>query len=95
MISCTSLKAKSMARWKPADHRFYRELGYRIKAARMRASLTQAQLAEMVGLTRISIIEVESGQQKILVSNLARIARATQVPLSELVEFADQLKEFS
>ncbi|MGI8913706.1 MAG: helix-turn-helix domain-containing protein [Chloroflexota bacterium] len=57
----------------------YAALGERVLHARRQALLSQAQLAERVGLTRTSITNVERGHQKIQVHTLYAIASALGV----------------
>ena len=67
------------------DDAFYSNLGRRLKAVRKRANLTQAALAERVGLTRTSIANVETGRQRILTHTLCQIALSLGVEPSELL----------
>ncbi len=70
------------------DHRaFYEEVGRRIRDARRRHKpvLTQDGLANLVGLTRTSITNVEKGRQKCLLHTLADIALALHVEVASLI----------
>lgn len=53
------------------------KLGRNIKALRKAAGLTQAQLAEMIGLERTSVTNMENGNQRVAVDTLQAIAEAT------------------
>lgn len=64
---------------------FYRALGARIRTARRRASLTQAALAEQVGLSRTSVTNIESGKQMFPVHTLAALAAALHVSMASLL----------
>lgn len=55
---------------------FYRLLGKSLASARQAAKLTQAKLAAVVGLSRTSIANIESGRQPVQVHLLVRIAEA-------------------
>ena len=69
---------------KDATHKaFYKTLGARIRE--LRGALPQEQLAKAVGLTRTSIVNIESGQQKLLVHNLFRIAAVLGIRPSEIL----------
>lgn len=57
----------------------YEELGNNIRQVRLRAGLTQEQLARAVGLTRTSVNNIEHGRQKLLVHTLVDIANACNV----------------
>lgn len=62
-----------------------RAIGDNIREARIRAGLTQEQLAELAGMDRQSINRIEQGHQAALIDNLIRIADALGVPLADLV----------
>jgi len=55
----------------------------RLKELRARHDLTQEALAEMVGVSRQSIISIEKGRYSPSVTLALRIARILQVPLEE------------
>ena len=54
----------------------YKELGKRIKAARLSAGLTQEQLAERINLSNGHCAHVERGTTKVSLSALVSIANA-------------------
>ena len=62
-----------------------RALGDRIRLAREAAEMSQERLADLVGLTRVSISNVETGTHSPTVDRLMMIADAVRVPLSHLV----------
>ena len=62
---------------------FYKNLGTRIRA--LRGRMSQEDLSQAVGLTRTSIVNLESGRQKLLVHNLFAIAEALGVKPSEIL----------
>ncbi|MEI9922779.1 MAG: helix-turn-helix transcriptional regulator [Bradyrhizobium sp.] len=63
---------------------FHVELGRRIRAAR-EGKLTQAALGAHVNLSRTAITNIECGRQRLLVDQLVDIAKALDVPASELL----------
>lgn len=70
----------------PSDsERFYGALGARIKELRG-SSVTQEDLANYVGLSRVSLIKIESGRQKLLLHHAIMIADLLGLSLSELVD---------
>lgn len=69
--------------------RFYEEVGRRLRQARLRAELTQQELADVVELSRASIANIEGGRQPFAVHTLALCARALDVPVSELIPGAE------
>lgn len=62
-----------------------RAIGRRIREARVDAGMTQERLAELVGLTRNTIYNIEQGHHPALIDSLLRISDAVGVPLWELV----------
>lgn len=63
---------------KPADQQsFYKALGARVR--QLRGPMSQEQLAQRVGLTRTSIVNIEAGRQKLLVHHLFAIADAVGI----------------
>ena len=65
--------------------RLYRELGRRLRAARRDAELTQAALAERVGVSRTSITNVEQGNQHVPLHVLYDLARSLGVSPASLL----------
>lgn len=63
---------------------FYAELGRRVTALRG-SSVTQAELARLLGLSRTSVANIEAGQQRVMAHNLLDLARALGVPVSKLI----------
>lgn len=59
--------------------------GERIKAARKRAGVTQAQLAEQSGVAAISIHQYEAGKRNPQLEPVLHIAAALGVPVQELI----------
>jgi Zn-dependent peptidase ImmA (M78 family)/transcriptional regulator with XRE-family HTH domain len=62
------------------------DLGRRIARARERAGLTQAQLAEAVGLSQSAISRIESGERSVDSLELAAIAQRLGVSILDLLE---------
>ncbi|MET7391717.1 helix-turn-helix domain-containing protein [Streptomyces sp. NPDC005529] len=62
-----------------------RIIGEQIRAIRRAAHITQEALAERCGMDRQAINRIEVGHQAAYVDSLIRIARALDVPLSDLV----------
>ena len=64
---------------------FYKQLGATIRHARAGLGITQADLAQIVGLSRTSLTNIELGRQRILVDQLAELASALHVSVSSLI----------
>jgi transcriptional regulator with XRE-family HTH domain len=63
----------------------YRYIGERIKAKRLASSLKQEDLADLVGLTRSSIAQIEAGRQAPSVYLLYQLGNALKTTLFELL----------
>ena len=62
-----------------------------IRALRFAAGeMTQADLADRVGVTRQTIIAVEQGKYSPTLEMAFRIARAFRVPLDEVFQYPDE-----
>ena len=66
---------------------FYVSLGQKIRALRDAKKLTQQQLGQRLAppVTRASIANIETGTQRVLAHTLVDLARALEVPPSELL----------
>ena len=60
-------------------------IGARIKRARQRCGLSQAELAKKVGLARATITAYEAGRIRLLDDMVARIAKALAISADELL----------
>lgn len=71
------------------ERRLFKEVGRKISQLRAApvggTRLTQADLAEMVGLTRTSITNIEKGNQKVPLQVLYRICEALRVPITDVM----------
>ncbi|MDF1571870.1 MAG: helix-turn-helix transcriptional regulator [Bacteroidales bacterium] len=63
------------------------KIGTRIKDLRTKSGLSQEKLAFTCELDRTYIGSVERGERNISVINLNKIAKALDVPLSDLLNF--------
>ena len=77
--------------------RFYRDVGGRVRSARMAANLTQDGLAAQVEMTRSSIANLEAGRQRIPLHTFVLIAEVLKVAPTELLptrSIADLVDDF-
>ena len=58
----------------------------RLRDLRMRAAMTQADLAERAGIARTTVIRLEAGDPNVNPSTLRKLARALRVKPAELWE---------
>jgi transcriptional regulator with XRE-family HTH domain len=66
-----------------------------VRSARLKAGLTQAQLAELTSISRNYIVQIESGRRKPAIKTLDALSKATDTSISELLngdEFIERLK---
>ena len=80
------------------ERRLFQEVGQKIRQLRAapaagRASLTQAQLAEMVGLERTSITNIERGNQKVPLHALYRICEALRAPITDVMPAISEVQQ--
>lgn len=64
----------------------YRRIGRRIERARVAIGLSQSDLAFMVGHTRVSMSNIESGTQRIQIHTLIAVARALKADVSSFMD---------
>ena len=71
----------------------YREVGRRIRTARERSEpkLSQAKLAKILGISRVSVVNIEAGRQHAPVSLLWQIAETLQTELALLIPRRNEL----
>ncbi|MFD5419525.1 helix-turn-helix transcriptional regulator [Streptomyces sp. NPDC127069] len=62
-----------------------REVGNRIRDARLGADLTQEKLAELAGVDRTTLQKTEAGKTDPKVSLLLRLARALNMPARDFL----------
>ena len=75
------------------EARFNLRLGERIRERRHEAGLVQAQLAQMVGLSRASVTNIEAGAQAPPPYRLALIADALSVCIADLTPTLSEVGE--
>jgi Zn-dependent peptidase ImmA (M78 family)/transcriptional regulator with XRE-family HTH domain len=68
-------------------------LGERILRARERSSLSQEGLAELVGLTQSAISRIESGERSVESLELAKLAKALEISVLDLLEERPLMEE--
>lgn len=59
--------------------------GNRVRAIRQRKGISQEKLAELAGVHRTFVSSVERGERNISLMNIARLAKALEVPLAKLL----------
>jgi putative transcriptional regulator len=64
---------------------FYREFGKKLFQARRAAKITQEALAQAVGLSRTSIVNIEKGRQPVAVDLAIRMATSLGTTIGDLL----------
>ncbi|MBI4654559.1 MAG: helix-turn-helix transcriptional regulator [Nitrospirae bacterium] len=64
-----------------------KKFGYRVRELRSAREITQEGLAELSGLSRQYIGDIERGVRNISLINIEKIAKAFSISLSELLNF--------
>ncbi len=62
----------------------HKTVGNRVKEIRKKLGLTQAQLAEIVGVSRVSIVAIETGRYIPTIETALRISQALNTPIDQL-----------
>jgi transcriptional regulator with XRE-family HTH domain len=84
-VNAADRKTGRSSSWSRKQAGFYKGIGERVRAKRLRQNVTQEGLAKLVGLTRTSLTNIEKGRQKILLHTFADLAAALQVEPSDLL----------
>ena len=61
------------------------EIGDKIKQARVRAEMTQYQLAESAGVSQPAISQIETGRHRLSLETLIKLAKALGIEPAELL----------
>ena len=62
----------------------HKTVGNNIKNLRAKFGLTQAQLAQRVGIARVSIVAIETGRYIPTIETALRISKALNTPIEEI-----------
>lgn len=60
-----------------------------VRAQRAKRRLTQQELADDMGWSRVSVLSLENEMRKVTLSDVVDLCRALDIPLVELVRGAD------
>lgn len=75
------------------QEQFIREIGQRLRSARLKAGLTQEELGNMIGMSQDGISRMENGKQSIDVSRLAEVAVICNIPVVSLIQDSESLAQ--
>jgi transcriptional regulator with XRE-family HTH domain len=76
-----------------SERAIYERLGQLVRSIRQSRGLTQADLADRVGMSRTSVTNIESGTQAVTVAGLFELAEALQVDPGHLLPTAATAEE--
>ncbi len=62
-----------------------KRFGDRLRSVRLRKGISQEKLAELAGVHRTFVSSVERGERNISLLNIARLAKALEIPLAKLM----------
>jgi len=68
-------------------------LGDRISSLRKEAGMTQQQLADIVGISRPSLVKIENSQRTVSLEEGGAISKALGISLDSLLTYEDAKKE--
>ncbi|MBT3191516.1 MAG: helix-turn-helix transcriptional regulator [Verrucomicrobia bacterium] len=68
------------------ESRIKKRLGESVRRYRREAGLSQEYLAELTGLHRTYISDIERGSRNVAILNIVRLAKALKVKPSDLVD---------
>jgi len=68
---------------------FYRKFGKRLKELRLKANITQEELAEAAGVTPKTVSYWENGHNPVTLNKIPFIANALNIPIYKLFIFLD------
>ena len=78
---------------KAAEVRFNKYLGIVVKEAREKSDLTMAGLGEKIGVSKITIYNIEMGKQAIRFHHLIGLSRELNIDINSLVKVYDVAKK--
>lgn len=70
----------------------HKNVGNKIKELRTDLGITQAQLAELVGIARVSIVSIETGRYIPTIETALRISKAFGVPTDQIFWLKDDIQ---
>jgi len=71
---------------------FYKKLGMRIKALREQAGYSQEKLADLLGISRVSLSQIETGDRRINAEELAKLSNIFNVASDILLDLKRDIK---
>jgi len=66
------------------------EIGQRIKGLRIRIGISQQKLADMLGVSRSTVTQIESGERKVSSDELIKLSKIFNVSIEQLICLQDE-----
>ena len=70
----------------------HKNVGNNVKTFRTKLGITQARLAELVGVARVSIVSIENGRFIPTIETALRISKALGVPTEQIFWLKDDIQ---
>jgi len=71
---------------------FYNKLGTKIKTTRENFGLSQERVAELLGVNRVTISQIENGERKISAEEIVKLSRIFNMPSDVLLDLEKDIK---
>ena len=71
---------------------FYKKIGVRIRKFREQLELSQEKLADLLGLSRVSVSQIENGERKISAEEVARLSKIFNIHSDILIDLEQDIK---
>jgi transcriptional regulator with XRE-family HTH domain len=71
---------------------FYNKLGAKIKTIRENFGLSQERVAELLGINRVAISQIENGERKISAEEIAKLSRIFNMPSDVLLDLEKDIQ---
>ena len=72
------------------NYMIHERVGNQLRELRTNLGLTQAQLAELVGVARVSIVAIENGRFLPTIETALHISKALDVPIERIFWLKDE-----
>ncbi|MDD4957469.1 MAG: helix-turn-helix domain-containing protein [Candidatus Omnitrophica bacterium] len=72
--------------------RFYKDLGIKIKKIRERMGLSQEELAKKLGVNRVAVSQIETGDRKISAEEITKVAKVFNIPTDVLLNIKKDIE---
>ncbi|MCK5450717.1 MAG: DUF4065 domain-containing protein [Candidatus Omnitrophica bacterium] len=72
--------------------RFYKHLGAKIKKIREKLNLSQEALGKKLGMGRVAVSQIETGDRKISAEEIAKVAKVFNIPTDVLLDIKKDIE---